>query len=159
MSSIDRSDPVILGHILAEHHDLFAQITAARMAFADPDACGPDQSRCAACHATALSSLQILREHLRSHFAHEEDGGFLEESIARMPRLAASANVILSQHPALLAEIEAVLLKLSTGKGSPAVWKHAGDEFESFATHMMAHEKLENSVIQDGYNEDLGLTD
>ena len=159
MSSLDRSDPVILGHILAEHHELFAQITAVRTAFADPDACGPDESRCAACRATVLASLHIVREHLRSHFAHEEEGGFLEESIARMPRLAANANVILSQHPALLAEVDAVISKLSTGDRSQAVWKQAGCDFESFATHIMSHEKLENSVIQDGYNEDLGLID
>ena len=70
MASIDRSDPVILGHVLAEHHELFCQMMAVRSAFADKAAVS--QGRVDA----TLVALHALREHLRCHFEKEEEGGY-----------------------------------------------------------------------------------
>ncbi|MFN5757825.1 MAG: hypothetical protein ACK48M_13725 [Planctomycetia bacterium] len=155
MASIDRSDPIILGHVLAEHRELFCQMSAIHAAL-----CGTaaptrhDVERLVAC-------VSGLREHLRGHFAQEEKGGFLEEAIARMPRLARAATAIMKQHPALLAELDALVLRLremlAPGDISAAAWQQAARDYECFAAHMQAHERSENAVVQEGYNEDLDL--
>lgn len=153
MASIDRSDPTILGHVLAEHRELFCQMMAVRSAFAEHHA--PTRKTTAA----IVAALRTLREHLRIHFEQEEAGGFLEESIARMPRLASAATAIVKQHPALLAELDALIKTLSAGDVSAAAWEQANRAYDCFSAHMQAHERSENAVVQEGYNEDLGLLD
>lgn len=152
MASIDRSDPIILGHVLAEHRDLFCRLTAARAAFREP-------RPATAAVAEVCESLRSLREHLADHFSKEEAGGFLEESVARMPRLSSAVASIMRQHPLLLAELDKVIAGLSSSGCEAESWQQAGHDFEAFATHMLAHERSENAVVQEGYNEDLGLVD
>ena len=153
MASIDRSDPVILGHVLAEHRELFCQMVAVRNAFAEP---GPPTRRRV---EQIVAALNALRDHLCTHFRQEECGGFLEESISRIPRLAAAATEIVKQHPALLAELDGLIGRLAGGDATAAGWEQADRDFERFWAHMMAHERSENEVVQQGYNEDLGLLD
>ena len=142
MASIDRSDPVILGHVLAEHHELFCQMMAVRSAFADKAAVSQDRVD------ATLVALHALREHLRCHFEQEEEGGLLEESIARMPRLGPAMAAIMKQHPFLLTELDALIKLLSAGDNSPATWEQAGRGYEEcFAAHMQAHERSENAVV------------
>jgi len=150
MASIDRSDPVILGHVLAEHRDLFNRMQSLKTAFAD-------RRRINDRRATILEALGDLREHLRTHFELEEHGGFMEESIARMPRLAPAVAAVMREHPALLAELDALVARLSAGDVSAEAWVRAGREFERFSATMREHERSENAVVQQGYNEDLGL--
>jgi hypothetical protein len=155
MASIDRPDPVILGHVLAEHRELFAQMSAVRSALAGGGDGVPTPSRAEA----IVAALQSLREHLRSHFEQEETGGFMEESIARMPRLSGAVKAILRQHPSLLAELDALIESVSTRNLSPEDWIRAGRAFEQFSANMAVHERDENRVVQEGYNEDLGLVE
>ncbi|MEI6240011.1 MAG: hypothetical protein WCR51_06455 [Planctomycetia bacterium] len=148
----DRPDPVILGHVIAEHRELFLRMQSIRTALADRR---QRHDRV----AEICTALVDLREHLRVHFEQEESGGFMEESIARMPRLAPAVTAIMRQHPALLAELDALIETLSRGDISAETWARAGRDFEHFSTTMQAHERSENAVVQDGYNEDLGLLD
>jgi iron-sulfur cluster repair protein YtfE (RIC family) len=151
MASIDRSDPVILGHLLAEHRDLFNLIQSVRKALATSGE--PPAER----RAAILESLRSLRCHLKGHFAQEESGGFLEEAVTRIPRLSAAMRSIIAQHPDLLVELDGVIAGLDAAPASAAAWESAGRNFERFADHMTAHEQRENAVVQEGYCEDLGL--
>ena len=153
MASIDRVDPVILGHVLAEHRELFTLMTCLRSSFAAEGP--PTRERVDA----ILSALGTLREHLHCHFEQEERGGFLEDSIARMPRLAPAVASILRQHPALLAELDALAGRLRAAGVSAEGWDRADRDFEVFWRNMMDHERRENAALQEGYNEDLGLVD
>ena len=153
MASIDRSDPVILGHVLAEHQDLFNRLTAARKAFAAEE---PPATARVASLQTCLSS---LRDHLNEHFTQEDRGGFLEEAVARMPRLGSAVAGLVAEHPALLAELDKIIASLPSSGKSSAAWQQAGHSFSAFADRMLAHERSENAVVQEGYNEDLGLVD
>ena len=152
MTGLDRSDPVILGHVLAEHRDLFRLMQAVREQFASG---GPSTD---ARRADLTAAIRSLRNHLASHFVQEERGGFLEESVTRVPRLSAMVRSILSQHPALLEELDR-LIALVVAAADAEGWCRAERAFAAFAERMHAHERLENTVVQEGYNEDLGLVD
>lgn len=153
MASINRSDPIILGHVLAEHRELFTRMQSVRGTLEDRRP--PTAER----FAGLRTAIADLREHLRAHFEQEERGGFLEESIARMPRLAPAATAIMRQHPALLGELDTLIERLAGGDISSEAWDRAGRDFERFSASMTAHERSENAVVQEGYNEDLGLLD
>jgi len=66
---------------------------------------------------------------------------------------------VLAEHPGLLAELDALIRGLPRHDISQASWDEANRDFEAFARHLMAHERSENAIVQEGYNEDLGLTD
>ena len=157
MASLDRADPVIMGHVLAQHRDLHALTTAARAVFSAP---GPvDTARVRG----AIDTLGQLRAHLREHFSQEEAGGFLEESVTRMPRLSQAMAAVLAEHPGLLAELDRLIevlerADIDAGSALPE-WERADHAFAAFAQHLLAHERNENAVVQEGYNEDLGLVD
>lgn len=153
MASIDRSDPVILGHVLAEHRDLFQLMQSVRAAFASADA--PTGER----RADVLTSLHVLRDHLAEHFQQEERGGFLEEAVTRVPRLSSAVRSILAQHPMLLAELDSLIAGLEPVADGADAWRRGDRTFETFSAHMSAHERNENAVVQEGYNEDLGLVE
>jgi len=153
MASMNRSDPIILGHVLAEHRELFARMQAVRTALAD------ERPPTAERFANLRAGLRELREHLQAHFELEEQGGFMEESIARMPRLGAAVSAVIRQHPVLLAELDALIERLPGGDVSAEAWARAGRDFDHFSATMTAHERSENAVVQEGYNEDLGLLD
>lgn len=148
-----RIDPVVLGHLLAEHRELHARLLDLRAEFsqeASPGAAALDALR---------GHLLGLREHLARHFAQEEHGGHLEESIARIPRLCPAARAVVAEHPRLLAELDALLQRLGVRDIRQASWTSAADAFATFTEHLLDHERNENDVLQQGYNEDFGLPD
>ena len=153
MAAIDRADPIIMGHILVSHRDLHDLVAAARAAF---HAAGVSATGTA---ADVHERLVTLRDHLHSHFAEEELGGHLEESVSRMPRLNGAVKAVLAEHPGLLMELDALILRLARPDIPQTAWEQATRDFEAFARHLMAHERSENAVVQEGYNEDLGLND
>lgn len=153
MAAIDRADPIIMGHILVGHRYLHDLVAAARAAF---QAAGVAATGTA---ADVHERLVTLRDHLQRHFAQEESGGHLEESLTRVPRLNGAVKEVLAEHPALLVELDALILRLARPDIPQTSWEQATRDFEAFARHLMAHERSENAIVQEGYNEDLGLTD
>ena len=151
MASIDRADPVIMGHLLAQHRELHDLIVEARGALEQPAGI--------VASATAAGRLGTLRQYLARHFELEERGGFMEESLTRMPRLSRAVREVVAEHPALLAELDGLLQRLAARDSGAESWQQAGYDFEAFASRLLAHERNENAVVQEGYNEDLGLVD
>lgn len=151
MSPSSRVDPVILGHMLAEHRDLHARILALKAAFAPAEPPGPPAV------GEIRGLLLALHERLADHFAQEERGGFLEESISRMPRLSAAARSVVGEHPRLLAELHALLEHVPIQDIPPLEWSEVKRRFSDFAEHLFAHERSEHAVVQQGYNEDFGI--
>ena len=148
-----RVDPVILGHLLGQHRDLHARLLALRADFAVGHDADPPSVK------AIRDRLLELRDHLREHFVQEEQGGFLEESIARMPRLSVAARKVVAEHPRLLAELDTLVDKLPTQDVRDDSWDEAAHGFAAFTEHLLAHERNENAVVQQGYNEDFGFGD
>jgi hypothetical protein len=151
MASIDRADPVIMGHLLAQHRELHDLLVDARGMLQQP----PGE----VARADAAARLGALRQHLARHFVQEEQGGFMEESLTRMPRLARAVGRVMAEHPTLLAELDGLLEGLAARDSGGEAWRQAGCDFEAFASRLLAHERNENAVVQEGYNEDLGFAD
>jgi len=147
MPSLDRPDPIVLGHILVQHRDLHRLVQTVREALGPPRRAG-----------AVRDAARALRDHLAVHFAQEEQGGFMEEAIARIPRLSAAVTHVLRDHPDLLAELDRLIESLPVSD-SAAAWAIAASDFDAFIDHLYAHERNENAVVQEGYNEDLGLVD
>lgn len=148
-----RVDPVILGHLLGQHRDLHARLLALRADFAAAHDANPPSAK------AVRDRLLELRDHLRDHFVQEEQGGFLEESIARMPRLSVAAREVVAEHPRLLAELDTLVATLPTRDLRDDSWDEAARGFAAFTDHLLAHERNENAVVQQGYNEDFGFSD
>lgn len=153
MASIDRADPVILGHILVGHRDLHDLLMAVRGSYAAAGSSTPEAVQ------AVRERLVSLRDHLARHFSQEEAGGYLEESLNRVPRLTRAVKAVLAEHPDLLVELDGLIRGLARPDIPEASWHQAHDDFEAFARHLVAHERNENAIVQEGYNEDLGLTD
>ena len=147
--TLDRTEPTLVNHVMAEHAELFRRLVDLRARFAASAAPAP------AVVAATVADLAELRRHLATHFGREEEGGLLEESVARLPRLAAAAGAVLRQHPGLLGRLDALVARLATG--TAGAWAEAARDFEAFAAALRDHEREENAVFQEGHVEDLDL--
>lgn len=94
-------------------------------------------------HADLGDYLQALREQVGRHFAIEDEGGFLEEAIARCPGVAAAVTPLLAQHPELLSELDRLLDEL-TGGGPHDEWQRA---FNQFIDRLLDHEQKECEIV------------
>jgi hypothetical protein len=150
MVSSSRIDPVVLGHLLAQHHDLHSRLLALKAAFAAGRGTATDRD-------DVRARCRDLRDSLAAHFVAEEQGGYLEESIARLPRLSIAAREVMHEHPRLLAELDALLERLSMKDIRGDAWASAARCFAAFTDHLLAHERNENAVVQQGFNEDFGF--
>lgn len=66
---------------------------------------------------------------------------------------------MLAEHPGLLDEADRLIERTSRGDISGSGWATFCQDVDRFATRLLDHERRENSVVQQGYNEDLGLAD
>ena len=74
-----------------------------------------------------------------------------------MPRLSAATQAVLADHPRLLEELARLMEAVSAADMPAAAWDRADCDYEQFVQHLMEHERNENAVVQEGYNEDLGF--
>lgn len=155
MPPIERPDPGFAGHLLAEHGELFQQLSRLRASLADEAPPGCQRVR------EIVAGIRALRGRLAVHFRQEEEGGLLEESVARIPRLASDAALVLAEHPRLLADLDAIVARFGAADDAPCAdaWRGVRAAFATFVERMQAHERAENAVVQQGYNEDLGIDD
>jgi hemerythrin len=111
--------------------------------------------------ATTAEKLQThltdLYEHLARHFAHEEHGGWLDEAVIRLPRLATQLTALEKQHATLLERLAELIRKVQTIANEAVAWQTVAADFEGFARQLLAHEACEERILQQGFNEDLGL--
>jgi hypothetical protein len=142
-----------LESIAAQHRHLKQQVrTLCRLL------CQPmEERRLQEAYSAGLNQLGELRDFLEYHLAQEAFGGYLEDAVARLPRLGTVADEIERQHPLLLAELDALLVSAKTAEPTVARWHELGEAVAAFARRLMEHEAAENRILQQGFNEDPAL--
>jgi hypothetical protein len=107
--------------------------------------------------AEATRLLNQLNDHLMSHFALEESGGYFTEAVLQAPHLAARSKTLMEQHDKLLRAARALIAP--TGKGADSWWEETCQRFAGFQQELLLHERSEDSLLQEAYVDDLGSKD
>jgi hypothetical protein len=144
-----------LTHIAAEHRDLGRRARQLFQLVRRPI----EESALPTVIAELATHLRDLSELMKHHIAQETAGGYLEEAVARVPRLAGAADAIERQHPDLLRDVAALVDLSDRATPSLDIWKQIGGAVAQFAGKLLAHETEESRILQQGFNEDPALFD
>jgi hypothetical protein len=136
-------------HVEAEHRHFGRMIHEIRHAFEVP----VESGNVAAAAAVARDKLTVFNQQMRAHFEMEEDGGYMEEAVARLPVLSHNADKLIAEHAILRMAIDHLVKHLETVGDSATEWYACRDEFTRFAEQIAAHEANENWLLHEGFNE------
>lgn len=106
------------------------------------------------------SSLRSFRALLSNHFQHEEEGGFLDDVVRKVPSAADSVETLRREHAEINTAVDTLLTDLArTGSGGKADverFRHAIGDITSTLHH---HEISERHLVQRTYYRDYGVGD
>jgi len=89
-----------------------------------------------------------LREFLTSHFAQEEEGGYLDEAVSLVPRLGPQVDALEREHSALRRQLnELIRLAPAAGQSEKAEQQLLA-KYGRFVKALRLHEAGEEEVIQ-----------
>lgn len=100
-----------------------------------------------------------LSELVENHFRHEEKGGYLKVAVERAPRLSPRAEALREQHDLLQEEIDKLRMLVHSGVESPSWWARIREDLRQFAQRLHSHEEAENDLVQEAFNDDIGVGD
>lgn len=101
----------------------------------------------------AAAAIIALRERLSQHFQQEEEGGYLEEAIVRVPTLAPQASQLQKQHGEFLVTADAMLAHARGSAPPTSIWRELKTDYERFAKRLQAHEAAEDALLGRAFNE------
>jgi hypothetical protein len=146
---------VYVDHMLAEHRRL-DQLVRRTMASIP----GWEEADAAGWLPRMQAGLQEIRTELAHHFRKEEEGGCLEEAVARCPQLSVDVGHIEAEHRELLASLDDLIGRCRTLGATTAAQAQVLDaEFRAVVHKLRAHEARENRVMQRGFNVSLSDED
>lgn len=97
--------------------------------------------------------LTAIRNELVHHFQNEEQGGCLEEAVARKPQLSCEVQRIESQHEELLERLNELIGRCESAcRASPAQAQATELEFRQLVRELRQHEVLEIRIMQQGFD-------
>ena len=109
-----------------------------------------------------VGMLEDLRDHLALHFALEEAYGYFDEPLKVDPRLSSRAKFLRSQQRELyLVACDLIdhAMQLHDGHNVRALARRLVAEYADFDTRLRRHEQAENELIQQEWDEDIGVGD
>ena len=136
-------------HVEAEHRQFGRMINEIRHAFE----ASVEPAGVAAAVAGARDKLTVFNQQMRAHFEMEEDGGYMEEAVARLPVLSHNADKLIAEHGILRMAIDHLINHLETAGDSATTWEACREEFKRFSAQMATHEANENWLLHEGFNE------
>ncbi len=99
------------------------------------------------------SGLVAIQTELAHHFRDEEQGGCLEEAVARCPQLSAEVQKIAAQHNEILARVSELVDRCQCcGKLTPQQARGLEQELRQIVRELRIHEGLENRIMQQGFS-------
>ena len=117
----------------------------------------------AAAVAGRPNDLQSLFAHLvevlDEHFHHEESGGYFNEIVINLPRLAARVDRLKRQHGVLLDTANVMRLRLLRPEDSVVSLRAMQVEFDEFLCQCKDHETCEDNLVEEAYWQDIGALD
>ena len=113
----------------------------------------PSEASAAATHLKEV--VHRLQKFLQHHFQQEEEGGWLEEAAARIPRLSQSLTNLEKEHRELLGQTDRLIAHLEL---PPSELLAAVPRFAALIDAIKTHEAREEEVLSQGFNEDLDVT-
>ena len=141
-------DHEYLDKVKQDHADLGRLVTKLRGALDE----GKDTS--------ALAKLLAeMRDELVEHFRLEEDGGYLDDAVAYAPRLTGQAKYLLEQHKELLQLISGLCDAVPLDGPSNINWEQVQAKGDHFVKTLLDHERGENMLVQEAYEQDIGSQD
>jgi iron-sulfur cluster repair protein YtfE (RIC family) len=106
--------------------------------------------------------LARLRDRLAMHFTLEEAFGYFDDPLDVAPRLARQAETLRSQHGELylaLARLADEADTVAHGIGTAQRLRRLAGDCRRFDKSLLAHEHLENQLILEAFDEDIGVGD
>ena len=102
---------------------------------------------------------ESLLNHLDKHFRLEEEGGFMAQLVEISPRTAAAAERLPHEHDEIRNLLSAILEILDSVAVDSMDLKSVLDQIQQLIHTLEHHEKTENALIQEVYNQDIGVGD
>lgn len=149
--TISNPENTVLAQLVSDHRNLFHFLMELQHVFITP----PLESDLPKTRDLVLPKLLQLRTMLEEHFRREEAGGYLEEAACKVPSIGKQADRIIQEHPALMTRLNAMIDLLSPKEITLLRWQAAHNQFAAFTREQREHERRENEIIQQGFNEDL----
>ena len=103
-------------------------------------------------------SLLSLDSHLKTHFAFEEFGGFMEEIVAVSPNASPQVERLKQDHQTIHAESEK-LCRIARGGAPSSETAQLRKKILHLLERLNRHEHSENELVQRVLMDDLGTTD
>lgn len=103
-------------------------------------------------------SLLSLGSHLKTHFAFEEFGGFMEEVVGESPNASPQVERLKQDHQTILAESER-LCRMARGGSPSSDTAQLRKKILHLLERLNRHEHAENELVQRVLTDDLGTTD
>lgn len=107
-----------------------------------------------------LRELRDFQYHLLKHFDLEEDGGFMADLIAHVPRMSGPIAALEEEHVELIAVLDAIVSEFKRIE-SLSQWRVSDlpSRIMSLLGALREHEAAECSLIQEAYYQDIGVAD
>jgi hypothetical protein len=97
--------------------------------------------------------LVAIRNELVHHFHDEEQGGCLEEAVARKPQLSCDVQRIESQHEELLERLDELIGRCESARRPSTAQAQATElELRQLVRELRQHEVLEIRIMQQGFD-------
>lgn len=147
----DRITPLVdLNALLAEHHDLLAEISGLRQWCEEVAQGGRPR------FGEMGSRTRMLRRRLTKHFAQEERGGYLAQALAAAPQFTLEARTLREQHRQLLDELDQLADGLAASEPPFEGWQDARRRLDETLGRLREHEAAETRIVQAAAEDDLG---
>jgi hypothetical protein len=138
---------IYVKHLLAEHERLDHLIRRTLATFPNWE-----ELDSTAWISRTIAGLKLIRSALTHHFRDEEQGGCLEEAVARCPALSADVQAIEAEHPQLLAELDSLIRRC--GASTTCTANEAEEvqiAVQALVNKLRTHEALENRIMERGF--------
>lgn len=107
-----------------------------------------------------MSGLVAIRTELAHHFRNEEQGGCLEEAVARCPQLSAEVQRIEGEHGEILARLSDLIDRCQCRtRLTPQKAVAIEQELRQIVHELRVHERAENRIMQQGFSVSLEQED